>query len=406
MANVAAFSPLAEIAAESGLRECLHWFTREKKWINERHLELCRIPAPTFQEQRRAEWIADRLRAAGWSAKIDRAGNVVAAPAAAEPARVALTAHLDTVLAPRQADDIRSTGDGKFLGPGVADNGAGLAALLAVAQAIPACDAAALFPGLVLAANVGEEGEGNLSGMRYLCRPQALGSKVKAFVVLDGPGTDHITARALASRRFELLITGPGGHSWSDYGVGNPAHALSRAITLFSEHVAIANGSSPRCSFNFGTLEGGPSVNSIPTTARSKVDLRSESLDRIDEMAGLLNGSVERAVEVENERATGGKVGGKLRDIGFRPGGRLAESAQLLSCLRAVDAYLGIRATTDCASTDANIPLSLGVEAVSIGAGGSGGGAHSPSEWYHPEGRELGLKRVLLTLALLVRNGE
>jgi tripeptide aminopeptidase len=406
MAGAAILPTVADIAAEDGLRECLHWFAKEKKWINKRHLELCRIPAPTFQEQRRAEWIAEQLRAAGWPAKVDRAGNVVADLGTGESPRVALTAHLDTVLTPRHADEVRASADGRFIGPGVADNGAGLAALLAVAQAISACGAAERFPGLVLAANVGEEGEGNLSGMRYLCRPAAIGSKVKAFVVLDGPGTDHITARALGSRRFELAITGPGGHSWSDYGAGNPAHALSRAITLFSEHIAVANGSTPRCSFNFGTLEAGPSVNSIPASARSKVDLRSESMARIDEMAALLNGSLERAVEVENDRATGGKVGGKLREIGFRPGGRLADSARILACLRAVDSYLGVRAQADCGSTDANIPLSLGMEAVSIGAGGTGGGAHSPAEWFHPEGRELGLKRILLTLALLVRGGE
>jgi len=406
MTTEATTPPVAELAAGSVLRDCLQWFAREKRWINERHLELCRIPAPTFQERPRAEWMAGQFREAGWEARIDRAGNVLASCAARESPRLAMTAHLDTVLSPRTAEEITVASDGKFRGPGVADNGAGLAGLLAVAQAIQACGAAREFPGLLLVANVGEEGEGNLSGMRYLCRAAGLAGKVRAFLVLDGPGAEHITCRALVSRRFELAVTGPGGHSWSDYGVGNPVHALSRAVALFAEHVAHWNGGGPRSSFNFGTMEGGASVNSIPTLARAKVDLRSESESRVEEMSALLTGSFERAVETENDRARAGKVTARVREIGFRPGGSLTEEAPILTCLRAVDAHLGIRAQTDCASTDANIPLSLGMQAVSIGAGGSGAGAHTASEWFHPDGRELGLKRVLLTLASLLRHGS
>jgi di/tripeptidase len=140
--------------------------------------------------------------------------------------------------------------------------------------------------------------------------------------------------------------------------------------------------------------------------ARAKVDFRSEAPARIDEMVALLGASVERAIEEENLRSTGGRLAAKIREIGWRPGGRLADDAPLLRHLRAVDAYLGIRSYTDSASTDANIPLSLGVQAVSIGAGGDGGGAHTPAEWYHPRGREIGLKRILLTLALLMRTAE
>ncbi len=401
MGGATAASPIVEVTAALG--PCLQFFARERRRINDRHLELCRIPAPTFQEKKRAEWIAGQLRTSGWEARHDRAGNVIASLSGAEAPRVALTAHLDTVLAPRGPEEILVAADGKFQGPGVSDNGAGLAALLAIARAIQECQASECFPGLILVANVGEEGEGNLCGMRYLCRSSGLGSKVRAFLVLDGPGTDHITSRALASRRYEVLIAGPGGHSWSDYGVGNPVHALGRAIALFSENVEARNGTA-RYSYNFGTLEGGPSVNSIPSTARAKLDLRSESTTRIDELAELLSGSIERAVEIENGRASGGKVTARLRVIGARPTGQLPDDSRILSALRAVDTQLGIRARADCASTDANVPLSLGIEAVSIGAGGTGGGAHTPSEWFHPGGRELGLKRILLALALLARD--
>jgi tripeptide aminopeptidase len=389
---------VAGLSASNGIRTALDWFRRERVWIQEQHLKLCRIPAPTFFEQKRAEWIAARFRDLQWDAKLDRAGNVVATldPRRDSPV-VAVTAHLDTVLAPRTPEDIKIAPDGKLFGPGVSDNGAGLSALLAIAavwQAAKPLGDSAFAPMLI--ANVGEEGEGNLSGMRYLCRTGAT-SRIKTFLVLDGPGTDRITSQALASRRFDVTITGPGGHSWSDYGVGNPVHALSRIVTLFTDSVSTDG---PKSSFNFGVIEGGSSINSIPSEARAKIDLRSESAARIDEMAALLGTVVDEAIVYENSRATG-RIAAKIKEIGSRPGGALAPDAPLLECLRAVDTHLGIRSHLDCSSTDANIPLSLGIPAVSIGTGGQGGGAHTPSEWYQPEGRELGLRRILLTLCLL-----
>jgi acetylornithine deacetylase/succinyl-diaminopimelate desuccinylase-like protein len=390
---------------DATVAECLRTFNRHKQWINEQHLALCRIPAPTFLEQQRAEWMLEQFRALRCDAHLDRSGNVVARPRGYDTGPwVALTAHLDTVLAPRSPEEITLAPDGRLLGPGVSDNGAGLAALLAVARALqeapPLPDRRA---GLLLVANVGEEGEGNLSGMRYLCRHSPVAGDLKALVVLDGPSTDHITCQALESRRFEITITGPGGHSWSDYGVGNPIHALGRAVALLTEHRA--NGAEgPRVSYSFGMIEGGSSVNSIPASARAKVDIRSESARRVEEMSAMLAAAVERAVAVENERSTAGKVVARVREIGARPGGRLPEDAPLLAYLRAVDAFLGIRSRLDCASTDANIPLSMGIPAVSIGAGGQGGGAHTLGEWYRPDGRDLGLKRILLTLFLLLRD--
>jgi acetylornithine deacetylase/succinyl-diaminopimelate desuccinylase-like protein len=397
---------VADLSAAPSVRAALEWFRRERSWIHDQHVKLCRIPAPTFFEQKRAEWIAARFRELAWDAKIDRAGNVVASfEKGRETPFVAVTAHLDTVLAPRLPEDIKVTSEGKLFGPGVSDNGAGLSALLAIAAAWQAVSPLSDLPfsdsraAPVLIANVGEEGEGNLSGMRFLCRNGAA-SRIKSFLVLDGPGTDRITCQALASRRFDVQITGPGGHSWSDYGVGNPVHALSRAVTLFTDRVPTGG---PKSSFNFGLIEGGSSINSIPTEARAKVDLRSESASRIDEMAALLAASVDDAVALENARGTA-RVIPKIKEIGSRPGGGLAPDAPILECLRAVDTHLGIRSHLDCSSTDANIPLSLGLPALSIGTGGQGGGAHTPSEWYQPEGRELGLRRILLALCLLLTN--
>ena len=394
----------AQLSQAQGVRECLQWFVRERQWINDQHLQLCRIPAPTFLEGKRADWMISAFRSVGCDASLDRAGNVVAQlDSSARGPFVALTAHLDTVLAPRTAEEVRAEPDGTFRGPGVSDNGAGIAALLAIAKAWKMCATPPFAPASVLfVANVGEEGEGNLSGMRYLCRQSPLASKIRSFVVLDGPTTDHITCQALASRRFEISYTGAGGHSWSDFGIGNPVHAISRAMAYFLEVAAPIAVGSPRVSYNFGTVEGGSSINSIPTEARAKIDIRSESAARIDGLVELLAATVDKALQTENERATGARLTAKLKEIGSRPAGRLANDAHLLRTIRAVDAHLGIRAVLDCASTDANIPLSMGIPAISIGAGGQGGGAHTPGEWFHPDGRETGLRRIFLTLLLLL----
>jgi tripeptide aminopeptidase len=389
------------LAEAEGVRASLQFFTREKRWINERHLELCRIPAPTFQEHERAAHLAGLFARMGYDAQIDRAGNVIAALVHDRAAPfIAVTAHLDTVLSPRTPAEIEVRPGGIFNGPGVADNGAGLAALVALAQALKAAPAFAdCTRNLLLAANVGEEGEGNLYGMRYLCRQSSYARRISAFLVLDGAATDHITTQALGSRRFEVMVSGPGGHSWSDFGTPNPVHALARAVAQFSE-VPLPPGA--RSSINVGVLEGGSSVNSIPAQARAKVDIRSESNQAIELLVAALEECVKTAIENENRRSPGLPAAYKIREIGSRPAAELPAGSRLLSCLRAVDAHLGIRSRLDRASTDANIPLSMGLEAATIGAGGQGGGAHTPSEWFNPEGRDLGLKRILLAIALLL----
>jgi acetylornithine deacetylase/succinyl-diaminopimelate desuccinylase-like protein len=390
---------LSALAGHAGVRECLQFFTREKQWINEIHLQLCRVPAPTFLEQERAAWFLEQFRSYGCDASIDRAGNVVAA--LGPPPYVTLTGHLDTVLAPRNKEDISVDAEGRFRGPGVSDNGAGLAALLAIVRAwkssarLPEFDS-----GLLVVANVGEEGEGNLLGMRHLCGPSPLAKQIASYVVVDGANTDHITTRALGSRRFEVTFSGPGGHSWSDYGVGNPIHALCRAVALFAETRMDA---APKSSVNVGLIEGGSGVNAIAQAARCKVDIRSESNARMEQLVELLASAVERARDLENQRQSGGRVTVKTREIGSRPAAVLPEQAPILRYARAVDAHLGIRSYLDCSSTDANLPLSLGIPAIAIGAGGAGGGAHTSGEWFNPDGRDLGLKRILLTLMMLLR---
>jgi acetylornithine deacetylase/succinyl-diaminopimelate desuccinylase-like protein len=398
---------IAQLAEQEPLAAAQRWFARERSWINDIHLRLCRIPAATFFEHERAEWLQARLSTLGWQARLDRAGNVLATFAGAEFPSLVVSAHIDTVFAPARPEDVFLMSDGRLAGPGVSDNGSGLSALLALARLLAEDrHLHSLASAILLVANVGEEGEGNLSGMRYLCRAEPgrhaldLG-KIKAFVVLDGPSVEHITAQALASRRFEIIFAGPGGHSWNDYGTPNPVHAMADLVSHFVQtaETRLAADRSLRCSYNFGVMDGGTSINSIPSTARAKLDVRCAEIPILDELNRLLSASVERSLERENKSSRGRRLSAKIKELGSRPGGKLAEESALLRIIQSVDAYLDIRSRVDCSSTDANVPLSLGLPAISIGVGGQGGGAHTPDEWYQPEGRELGLRRILLLLA-------
>ena len=396
---------IAQLAEEPALLEAQRWFTSERAWITDRHLELCRIPAPTFFEQQRADWFRVQLSDLGWNTSLDRSGNVLAVfgKEPAPPAMV-VSAHLDTVFAPNRPEEIYSTPDGRLVGPGVADNGSGLAAILALARLLAeSLELHPLASRLLLAANVGEEGEGNLSGMRYLCRHAPELANIVGFLVLDGPSTDHLTVQALASRRFEIIFSGPGGHSWNDYGAPNPVHAIGDLISYFvsSAEAKLASERKTRCSYSFGLLEGGSSINSIPVSARAKLDLRSEDSTILDQFAILLTAAVERCLKRENRSPRSARLTAKVKELGTRPAGKLPDHSPLLATVQSVDSHLRIRSRINCASTDANVPLSLGLPAISIGAGGQGGGAHTMEEWYQPEGREVGLRRILLVLAAL-----
>lgn len=335
------------------------------------------------------------LASAGLNVQGDSTGNVIGELRGVnEKEVVVLSAHLDTVFP--AGTDVRVRREGsRMLAPGISDNGTGLAALAAIARAI---HEAQIKPQrtILFVADVGEEGEGNLRGMRALV--DAYRNRLKAVVVLDGAGTDHVTTIALASRRLEVVINGPGGHSWSDFGMPNPINALVRGSVRFINTRVPA---SPRTTFNLGQIEGGTSINSIPYEARLKVDVRSESESELARLESALRECMAYGVRDEMESSRDrqhGKLEWKVELLGSRPGGELAAQSPLLAALRAADAILGNESRIERSSTDANIPLSLGIDAISIGAGGSGGGAHSLQEWYDPMGREMGLKRALLTL--------
>jgi di/tripeptidase len=252
---------------------------------------------------------------------------------------------------------------------------------------------------VLLMGNVGEEGDGNLRGMRHLFAQERWREGISALLVVDGAGLDGIVAEALGSRRFEVTIHGPGGHSWSDFGVPNPIVALARSIDLLSE---LPLPSSPKSTINVGTIEGGTSVNTIPESASMRVDVRSSDPLELDRLEYALHDCVSRAVtDTQAPRSVHKHLKFEIRVVGDRPAAELRLDAPILHAVRAADAQLGIKSRIHRASTDANIPLSLGTDALAIGAGGSGGGAHTLHEWFEPLGRDTGLKRILLTTLVL-----
>lgn len=383
------------LADEPQVRRALESLEQNLEWTTNLQIRLTEIPAPSFHEEKRAEAVKALLAAEGLAVRVDKIGNVIGQlRGASEKEMVLIAAHLDTVFPAGTPIHVKRIAE-RLVAPGISDNGTGLAGLLAVARAIHASQIRPQRT-ILFAANVGEEGEGNLRGMRALM--DAYRPRLKAVIVLDGSGIDHVTTKALASRRLEVEITGPGGHSWSDFGMPNPINALVRgAVRFINTKVPV----SPRTTFNIGQVEGGTSVNSIPYEAKLKVDLRSESEEEITRMENALRESMAAGVRDEMDNArdrSRGKLTWDMHVIGSRPGGELPVDSPLLGALRSADEATGNKSRVERSSTDANIPLSIGIDAIAIGAGGNGGGAHSLEEWYEPAGREVGLKRVLLTL--------
>ena len=406
-----AFSRVTALAALRPVHAAFAWLHGNPKTIMDWQAEVVAIPAPPFGEQERSRWLAARFTEAGLSkVETDAAGNVLGLlPAAKLPPEstgpvVVLSAHLDTVFPAETPLKPVVNGD-RLEAPGACDNGAGIAGLLAIAHALVEARAELAAP-LVFLGNVGEEGEGDLRGVRHFYNQSALAGRIAAHIVLDGAGSDAAVTHALGSRRYLVAITGPGGHSFTDAGTPNPIAALASALAILAQTPL---PDEPRTTLNLGTIHGGTSVNSIPENAQATVDFRSTSPEQLLRLEVALHRAVEDAVEHWNGQATSiaahsrGLLAFAIDKIGDRPAGHLPPESPLLESLRAVDRHLGLHTDLRLGSTDANIPLSLEVPALSMGAGGEGGGAHTQAEWYSAKDREVGLKRVLLlALAMTV----
>ena len=396
---------IGSLASQAEVRSALAWLRTQEPQFADWQLELARIPAPPFGETARAEWLSTNFRKLNLArVHIDDAGNVLGQYVDGGPPYVAVSAHMDTVFPAGTPLNIRQHGS-RLYGPGVSDNGAGITALLAVAGALQAAKVPAHMS-ILFIANVGEEGEGDLRGMRHIFSHSQWKDSIRYSVVLDGAGADTIVSEALGSRRFEVIVRGPGGHSWSDFGTPNPILALAGVIHEFGR---TAVPSSPKTTFNIGVIRGGTSVNSIPESASMRVDIRSTSTLEMERLEAVLRHELELAIQHESRSSHARGLSARREhplscevvEIGNRPGGELDENARMHKVIRAVDAYLGNVAHIQRASTDANIPLSLGREAIAIGGGGAGGGAHTLQEWFDCAGRDLGLKRILLTVLAL-----
>src|SRR5271156_314855 len=399
---------VARLSASTEVRSAFNWLRTQEAQFAQWQMEMARIAAPPFGESARGAWLAERFREVGLDdVRIDDVGNVFGVHPGFGQRYVALSAHIDTVFPANTPLNIRQQGS-RLYGPGVSDNGAGVTAMLAIAALLRSVRLRHALP-FVFIGNVGEEGEGDLRGMRHIFSTPRWKDSIAYSVVLDGAGADTIVAEALGSRRFEVIVRGPGGHSWSDFGAPNPIVILAKAIETFT---AAPVPTTPKTTFNIGVIRGGTSVNSIPESASMKVDIRSTSMTEMERLEQALRLALNRAVAAENRPAAQHGlrkrqvVQSEVVEIGNRPAGELAPDARLLKVIRAVDAQLGNAAQVQRASTDANIPLSLGREAIAIGGGGSGGGADTLQEWFDCNGRDLGLRRILLTMLALSGVGE
>jgi acetylornithine deacetylase/succinyl-diaminopimelate desuccinylase-like protein len=401
----AARQDVTRVAALPEVHAGFAWFRAHQRELIDAQMEVTRIAAPPFGEGLRADWLKQKFVELGLTdVHTDDIGNVLGLrPGTDSKANaVAVTAHLDTVFPPGTPVKVSREAD-RLLGPGISDNAAGIIGLLALAGALQETGIKTELP-ILFVGNVGEEGEGDVRGMRHLFGDSKWANSIEYTLVLDGAGTDSIVTQALGSKRFQITIHGPGGHSWSDFGVPNPIVALARAIDDFSRTSVPTD---PKTTFNIGVIDGGTSVNSIPESATMRVDIRSASAEEIAKLERALKEALERAI-LETSIAKGRKHDGnsaalsyEMKLIGNRPAAELKANSRILAIVQAVDQQLGNSARLQRASTDANIPLSQGREAVAIGAGGRGGGAHTLHEWYDPSNRDLGLKRILLaTLAI------
>jgi acetylornithine deacetylase/succinyl-diaminopimelate desuccinylase-like protein len=404
-----AVSVAATLGAQSPLpsnhpkvRAALDIIKADNAWTLQQQVELTQIPSPPFKESVRAAEFKKRLEAVGLrNVRIDSVGNVIAERrGAGNGPTVVVEGHLDTVFPEGTAVAVKHAGD-TLKAPGIGDDDRGLATVLAIARAFE--KAGVQTNGTVyFIGDVGEEGPGNLRGTRHLLTRELKG-KVDYFITVDGTGLG-IASRAVGSNRYKVTFKGPGGHSYGAFGIPNPIHALGRAIAGISD---IQVPTTPKTTFNVGIISGGTSVNSIPFEASMEVDMRSEDAASLAAVNSKVMAVLSQALAAENARWPGpraarAKLAMTIDTIGIRPTGAQSDDAPIVrTALNAAQA-LGFRSETEASSTDANIPISLGIPAIRMAGGGTGGGSHSLGEWYVDGANGwLGVQWVALVVAAL-----
>ncbi len=398
---VPSHSVVHSLQRDPNVQRAIHFINQSAAHFTAEHIRICEIPAPPFKEHERGNYFVARLAELGLTdVHTDAIGNVIGFRyGATTTPLLVVSAHLDTVFPEHTNVQVKQIGT-RLCAPGIGDNCAGLAALIAMIEALNASDVK-LRGSIAFVATVGEEGAGNLRGVRHLFTEGNLAHRITAFISFDGPGAEFITHQALGSRRYRVTLSGPGGHSWSDFGVVNPVHALGRIIARLAEYPAPHE---PRTTYNVGRIEGGDSVNVIPESARLDVDLRSTNEAQLAQLEEFLLQAIQHAIRAENSlrAASGRSLYSDIKLIGHRPSGSLSSHSPLVKLAVEATQAVGKRPILNCASTDANIPISLGIPAITIGAGGRGSDAHRLSEWYDPMGRDIGYQRALLLMLGMV----
>jgi acetylornithine deacetylase/succinyl-diaminopimelate desuccinylase-like protein len=381
-ASTTAFAQLPIPSSNAKVRAALDILKTDNAWTVQQQVELTAIPSPPFKESKRGAEFKRRLEALGLkNIRVDTAGNVIAERrGVGSGPTVVIAGHLDTVFP--EGTDVTVKHDGtKLRAPGIGDDDRGLAVVLAVVRAFE--KAGVQTNGTVyFVGDVGEEGPGNLRGMRNLFGKELKG-KVDYFISVDDAGLG-IASRAVGSHRYRISYKGPGGHSYGAFGIPNPIHALGRAIAGISDIQVPAN---PKTTFNVGVIQGGTSVNSIAGEASMEVDMRSEDAKSLANVDAQVQRIIHDALTAENARwpgprAAAAKISLVVDTIGIRPTGGQADSAPIVQTALAAGKALGFTSSTTASSTDANIPISLGIPAIRIGGGGDAEGAHSLGEWY------------------------
>jgi len=391
------------LLAHERIRAARHHVERTDEVTLARQAALSAIPAPTGAEGRRAARVAELFREIGLSdVAVDHAGNVHGwlGRNGERSAPVVLAAHLDTVFGAEVDVAVERRGQ-RLEGPGISDNARGLAALVAVAEAMVAARVSGARP-ILFAATVGEEGSGDLRGVKHLFngKRETGNGKPVAFIALDGAGLDRVIHRALGSKRYHVTCRGPGGHSWAAFGVANPANAVGRAAALLAD---LPTQQAPRTTCAVVRLGGGTGLNSIPQEAWLDLDLRSEDPRALAQLDVTVRAALERAADDENRRRTAGSppLRVEIQLLGDRPSGMTPRAHPLVQAAVAVNRALGRDAELASASTDANVPIALGIPAIALGAGGKAGDAHLATEWYENIEGALGIVRALLVTAAM-----
>lgn len=388
---------IQELANHSHMEEAMEFIQRTDDETVQNQILITETPAPPFQEKVRAEHYAGMMRDYGLEqVEIDEEGNVIGRrPGTKGKRNIVISAHLDTVF-PERTDVTVEVKNDTLFAPGITDDARGLAVLLTILNTYETLDIQTR-DNIWFMGTVGEEGLGDLRGVKHLFKTK--GDNIDAFISIDGSNDSRIVNKALGSHRYRVTFTGPGGHSWGAFGIGNPAHALGRAIAQFDEEASEFVKDGPETSYNVGRIGGGTSINSVPFENWMEIDMRSESQERLKQIDEIMHEAVQKALtEANNIRTEGPELIVDVEMIGDRPSGVIPVNNPFIQRAIAVSQYFGQKPDLTRSSTDSNVSISMGIPSMTLGGGGSSGSTHSLDEWWYNDEGYKGVQRAFMIL--------